>query len=417
MTKTKVLHALLILALGFFFSYCTSPQKELAHPTLLRSPYLQCAFQDSITILWRTDTAEICHVEYKEASSSEWQKATGTTSLTNTGITENEVVIKNIPTNSKYEYRIFSNNIQLNSSKSYWFRSPIADNDSSFTFFAVGDIGEPVDDGGTPDVLAKALAPHIDSLEFGVLLGDIVYPDGRSELYDENLFQYFDQVFPYVPTYALLGNHDWHEPDSNYVKEWKLPHNEHYYSFNYGKVHFIALDTKFGELYEYEKQVEWLKQDLKSRPQNTEWTIVLLHHNGKSCTYKQDYENVMSLYPVFDSARVDLVLNGHAHTYERLNPMDGEGMPIDEYIGKIDTYANPKGFISVTVGSGGKLRGIGSDPTPYTPDPENCRHPNLVAKADHLWAYLQLNINGKTLKAKALGTETGKIVDEFTIIK
>ncbi|MBL3658439.1 metallophosphoesterase [Fulvivirga sediminis] len=416
MNRSNVFTLIFIAIAGCLCIYCSSPKKELSNAKLLRSPYLQCAFKDSLTILWRTDSGEVCHVEYRSSKQEQWKKTTGTTRTTNTEVIENEVVIHGLVPNKKYEYKIFTNQKELLQNESLWFRSPLTKKDTAFTFFAVGDIGEPVDKGGTPDVLAKALEPHVDSLDFGLLLGDIVYPDGSSQRYDKNLFQYFTKVFPYVPTYALLGNHDWQLPD-DFTKEWKLPHNEHYYSFEYGKTHFIGLDSKVGDFYDYEKQVEWLKNDLKNRAKDTEWTIVFLHHNGKSCTYKKDYDHVVALYPVFEEAKVDLVLNGHAHTYERLNPMNSQGDPIQEYIGKTEAYHNPKGFISITVGSGGKLRGIGSDPKPFTPDPEHCRHPNLVAKANHLWAYLQLSIEGRTLKAKAIGSEKGDIVDEFTIEK
>ncbi|UII26921.1 metallophosphoesterase [Fulvivirga maritima] len=416
MTRSLVFNLFLITTAAWLCAYCSSPKKELSQATLLRSPYLQCAFKDSLTILWRTDSGEVCHVEYRSADQEKWQQATGITRATNTAAIENEVVLHHLLPNKKYEYKIFTNKQEQLPDEKFWFRSPLTKKDTAFTFFAVGDIGEPVDEGGTPDVLAKALEPHKDSLAFGLLLGDIVYPDGSSQRYDQNLFQYFTKVFPYVPTYALLGNHDWQLPD-DFTKEWKLPNNEHYYSFDYGKTHFIGLDSKIGDFYDYEEQVEWFKNDLQKRAKDTEWTIVFLHHNGKSCTYKQDYENVIALYPIFEEAKVDLVLNGHAHTYERLNPMNGQGEPISQYIGKTATYANPSGFISITVGSGGKLRGIGSDPKPFTPDPEHCRHPNLVAKANHLWAYLQLSIEGRKLKAKAISTEKGDVVDEFIIEK
>ena len=76
------------------------------------------------------------------------------------------------------------------------------------------------------------------------------------------MFQYFGDIFPYVPVFTVLGNHDWYEPEENYIQEWKLPGNEHYYSFDHGNVHFVGLDTKNGELFEYEAQLEWLEDDL-----------------------------------------------------------------------------------------------------------------------------------------------------------
>ncbi len=388
---------------------CTTYQQEKSI-TLLRSPYLQSAIADSMTILWRTDIGHSSKIAYKKAGTEDWAYVEGITRLTNTEVIENEVTLSGLPPDTRFEYQLFTNDIQLLEDKSFSFISPIAAQDSVFSFFAVGDIGEPVEEAGTPDQLGRALAQYVDSFRMGLLLGDIIYPDGKSEVYDQNLFQYFEEVFPYVPVFPVLGNHDWHEPEDNYIQEWKLPGNEHYYSFDYGNVHFIGLDTKNGEMYEFDKQVAWLENDLAQISEGQDWTIVFLHHNGKSCTYKDEYEGVVSLYPIFEKYQVDLVLNGHAHTYERLNPMNGRGEIVQP------PEVTP-GFTSITVGSGGKLRGIGSDPKPWSPEPDSCKYPGLVAAYLHDWAFLALDINGKKLVGRAITTGDLKVVDRFEIDK
>ncbi|PTB97414.1 hypothetical protein C9994_02900 [Marivirga lumbricoides] len=409
----KILFILLLADL--LYSPSTIIAQKQDKPVIARKPYLQSAIADSLTILWRTNEGSSCSVAYKLKSSTEWKYQKGQIRKTNTGFIENEVVLHELSPSTTYEYKIFTDNLSLAESETYYFKAPLASNTKSFSFFAVGDIGEPIEEGGTPDKLAKALAPYKDSVNFGLLLGDIIYPDGRSKDYDVNLFDHFGGVFPYVPVFTVLGNHDWHKPENNYMKEWKLPGNEHYYSFDKGSAHFIALDTKNGEMYDYKEQLEWLKQDLQKIPDTTQWRIVFLHHNGKSCTYKNDYEAVMSLYPLFEKYNVDLVLNGHAHTYERLNPMDGKGN-VKSSSNSIK-YSSPKGFVSITVGSGGKLRGVGTDPTPFSPDPENCEYKGLVAAYAHKWAFLFLTIDGNQLRAEAISTENHKVLDSFSIEK
>lgn len=374
---------------------------------VLRRPYLQSAIADSLTVLWRTNQGSKAEVAFKQADKQKWILVEGQTRRTNTGLIENEVTIRSLVPNTHYQYKIITDEVHLISEDSLYFSSPVGAKDTVFSFFAVGDIGEAVEDLGTPDQLAKALESFVDSLNFGLLLGDIIYPDGKSEDYDKNLFQYFGEVFPYVPIFPILGNHDWHEPEENYMKEWKLPGNEHYYSFDYGNAHFIALDTKMGELYNYEEQVSWLKQDLTSLPEDVVWKVVFLHHNGKSCTYKEDYEGVVSLYPLFDEYNVDLVLNGHAHTYERLNPMNGKGEVVNQ----------EEGFTCITVGSGGKLRGVGSDPIAFNPNPDSCRYPGLVAAYIHDWVFLNLEICGYQIKGTAFTTKNQIEVDSFEINK
>ncbi len=393
----------LVVSLGGIFR-CTTPLDL----NLERAPYLQSAIADSISILWRTNIGSACEVKYKNQNTGDWITVAGVTRKTNTGVIENEVVINGLAPNSSYAYQIFTDASKLGEAF-YSFKSPRVATDTSFTFFAVGDIGEPVEEDGTPDQLGKALAQMKEEFDLGLLLGDIIYPNGESELYDTNLFMHFTEVFPYVPVFPVLGNHDWHEPEENYIKEWRLPHNEHYYSFNFGNIHFIALDTKNGELYDYDNQVAWFKDDLQSEDAlSADWQVVFLHHNGISCTYKEAYEGVVSLYPIFAENGVDLVLNGHAHTYERLNPMDGAGTPV-VYPDSINS------FTSITIGSGGKLRGVGTDPKPFSPDPENCKYPGLVAKAVHDWAFLKLEVDGKTIRGRAYTTEGLEVVDEFIL--
>ncbi len=397
---------------------CGNLQKDDQKIELVRKPYLQSAISDSISILWRTNTGDNCNVRYKLRGSKEWSNADGVTRITNTNVVEHEVTLFNLNPATIYEYQIFTDNQQFLVDQNLRFPSPIGRKDSIFSFFAVGDIGEPVEEGGTPDALAKALVPYVDSLKFGLLLGDIIYPDGKSEDYDSNLFQYFGAVFPFVPVFTILGNHDWHEPEENYVREWKLPGNEHYYSFDYGNAHFVGLDTKMGDvLYDSAAQVKWLEADLASIGDQQDWKVVFLHHNGRSCTYKNDYKSVVGLYPIFEKYGVDLVLNGHAHTYERLNPMDGEGQVVERAMSTNSHYQAPEGFISITAGSGGKLRGVGTDPKPFHPDPGNCKYPNLVAASSHTWAFLTLKIEGKTLEGTAMATKDRKVVDQFRICK
>ena len=384
-------------------------------PILKRSPYLQSAIADSVTVLWRTDKANTARVFYREVGTNFWMKQFGQLRKTADGSLENEVTLKGLKSGFRYEYEVQTNRKKMGDT--YSFKAPNTQEDKEFTFFAVGDIGEPIAEEGTPDMLGNSLATVRGRYDFGLLLGDIIYPDGKSSLYDTNLFQYFTEVFPYIPIFPVLGNHDWFDPDQNYVKEWKLPNNEHYYSFDYGGVHFVALDSKKGEMYQYDQQVAWLKEDLKKAAGKYDWTVVFLHHNGNSCTYKKDYEGVVSLYPIFEEYGIDLVLNGHAHTYERLKPMNGNGKPIPAYADQVGIYKNIDGFISITAGSGGKLRGVGNDPDPYTPNPDGCRHPKLTAKAVHDWVYLEITVNNKELVGKAFTTRNRELVDEFRISK
>ena len=97
--------------------------------------------------------------------------------------------------------------------------------------------------------------------------------------------------------------------------------------------------------------------------------------------------------------------------------MNGLGEDYHSHKERLIFIKNPAGFISITVGSGGKLRGIGSDPKPFTPAPDNCKYPDLVAAFYHNWAFLTLKIDGKKLRGTVISTESHEIVDVFQVFK
>lgn len=401
---------------ALLLTLCCGRRAEGGAPQLLRAPYLQMALGDSMTVRWRTDRGTAARVEYR-TSDGRWLATEGAVRPTNTGVMENEVVLKDLRPGARYDYRVFTDGGRMDDGP-VSFVSPLSDTARQLRFFAVGDIGEPEETEGTPGWLNDALVRDTVTYQFGLLLGDIVYPDGASERYDANLFRHFRTYFPTTPTFPVLGNHDWHDPEDNYLREWRVPGNGHYYAFRSGNVRFIALDTgPNGELYDPERQVPWLRQQLDARPRGVDWTVVFLHHNGNSCTYKTDYAAVVALYPLFTASGVDLVLNGHAHTYERLRPLGRDGEAVDSAPAQDSVYRDPAGFVSITVGSGGKLRGTKGDPTPYTPDPEGCMHPGLVARAVHDWAYLGLEVDGNRLRGTAYRTRDNAVVDAFEIVK
>ena len=161
----------------------------------------------------------------------------------------------------------------------------------------------------------------------GITLGDIMY-DNLS-LYDR-----YNKVVSQIgiPFYNVPGNHDenYDSPDDHYALEtFKRVFGPNYYSFDYGKVHFIALDDveylgknekgnphyqgKIGE-----KQLQWLKNDLSFVPKDR--LIVLTMHIPLFTTYGDGADvNVVDRNQLFeilkDRDRV-LSLAGHMHELE-----------------------------------------------------------------------------------------------------
>ena len=405
----------LILCLPLLFafaSYFKSNSNE--KPQLLREPYLQMVREKTATITWKTDaTAKNCRVEIHKENSSKTIVKEGILTLHENN-RFNEVVFEKLKPNTKYYYSIYSNGYKLAAGENYYFITNPKGKKTAFSFYALGDIGAKL-----PHSFADKPALVIKKLEtqpnFGLGLGDIVYSKGESKFYDKQLFEPFQEVFKNIPFYPVPGNHDWYsDPEKNFEKEWSLPNNKHFYSFSYSNALFIGLDSSKGEFYHYEKQLEWLKETLKNNKDKYDWTVVYLHHNGKTCSYKPNYESVISIYKVLASNNVDLVLNGHAHTYERLKPYDGLGDIDPSQTNHTNYNKQDEKFISITVGAGGKLN------KKWTPDPENeknCKDGSIVAHYEHVPSFALISIDQNTLKFEGINSLNGERFDGFTITK
>ncbi|WPR71973.1 metallophosphoesterase family protein [Flavobacterium sp. NG2] len=383
-------------------------------PGLLRQPYLQMASPTGITITWKTTAiTKNCYVEFQEKN--QFAKTVVKGNIVNhEGNILNEVALINLKPSTTYYYNIYSNGHLLASGLEYYFTSAPNNNKTAFSFYALGDIG-----AEEKSSFASEPASRIKELEkkpdFGLGLGDIVYPKGESKNYDNHLFKPFQEVFKNTPFYPVTGNHDWlSDPEKNFEKEWHLPGNEHYYSYTYSNTLFIGLDSSNGNFYKVEEQISWLKNTLEVNKNKYDWIIVYLHHNGKSCTYKEDYEHVKALYKIFANNGVDLVLNGHAHTYERLKPFDFEGN-VDASIKNQNQYTNLKNrFISITIGAGGKIE---KKWKVNINDPKNCPDGTIVAHSEHVPSFGLISINGRKLNFEGINSLTGKKFDDFSITK
>jgi hypothetical protein len=307
---------------------------------------------------------------------------------------------------ARYTYRIREGaTIVLAEPTKYWFRTDAGRSDTNFSFFVAGDIGEPPPDGFQAYTQARirGMSPAAD---FGLLTGDIVYPDGDSSDYDAHLMTPWRDLLCNTPAWPVPGNHDWHvNPDSNYAREWALPNNEHYYSFDYGTAHFVALDTADGALYDEVNQQAWLRADLTAARGHYQWTFVFYHHPLITCTYKGNEEGLAArLLPIFDEFQVDMCFTGHAHTYERLYPLRNR-LPVAQ--AQNPFYTDPPGTIYVVSGCAGKI---------HTGEPTSLCGPT-AAFLDERPGFVQVFVYGKTVYLLMVDSLTGQFRDWMQITK
>ena len=177
-----------------------------------------------------------------------------------------------------------------------------------------------------------------------IWLGDNAYCCGSDDQYQTGVFDFYGtDLLNSIPIMPVPGNHEFYGSSTAqsdlfipYFDIFNLPSKgqsggvasgtEDYYSFDYGNVHFIALDS-YGmidgkRLSDPESgQFKWLESDLAAN--TSPWTVVFFHHPpysvlGHVSDAEQELRDIrLNLIPLFDNYGVDLVLNGHSHSYER----------------------------------------------------------------------------------------------------
>jgi hypothetical protein len=136
-----------------------------------------------------------------------------------------------------------------------------------------------------------------------------------------------------------------------------------YYSYDINNVHFVSLNSEipyenFSEQYRLEFQ-KWLNDDLKNSYKK--WKVVYLHRPlycsmpptmGDNCNGSA--KNMRDLIEeIINKNKVDLVLSGHVHSYERLYPIYNKQIDKESIKNNNNTYDNPKYPAYVVCGVGG----------------------------------------------------------------
>ncbi len=242
---------------------------------------------------------------------------------------------------------------------------------------------------------------------FTCLAGDLACSTNIQPVWD-SWFNLFDQLFSKSITFPGLGNHEEDDPEfSSYFGRFALPGNERYYSFDWGQVHFISLDTHCEDYSIGSDQYNWLQDDLEaaSSDPDVHW-IFAYFHKQPYCSGSK-HPSSMSVRAafchLFDQYGVDFVLNGHQHAYERSYPIYNEEVTSTE----THEYEDPQGTIYCVSGGGGRL---------LYPQWED--QPDWSCHREATYHYCRFSISPfGILEFEAVRVPTGDIIDYFTIIK
>lgn len=204
----------------------------------------------------------------------------------------------------------------------YSYQAPQTDN--GFTFLFVGDpqIGSDditQDTASWEKTLEKGLALAPDAA-FLISAGDQV-ESGDEEKAKQQYFGFRSPTaLKELPVAINRGNHD--AKTDLYDKQFYRGEEEMEYSFQYGDVLFIALDSMAASL---KQQADFLRSTVEKYP--AKWIVVTMHFSlfseGSHASDSGIIRARSHYAPIFSELGVDLVLAGHDHTYTRSFYMNG----------------------------------------------------------------------------------------------
>jgi hypothetical protein len=428
-----------------FFLFVNSQEAEVPQESdkvlLLRGPYLQAGTKTSMIIKWRTDHPTGSRVIYGTQADNLNQNKSDEKNTK-----DHEILLADLKENTKYYYAIGNETeLFIEDDPSYYFvTSPDRNHDEVIRIWAIGDFG-------TGDVMAERVKngylkysqdKHTD---VWLMLGDIAYYYGEEYEFQRSIFNgAYSNMMSNTVIWPTPGNHDMRSADSEsetgpYYDIFTVPENgeaggepsgkEAYYSFNYGNIHFISLDSHDTSRDKDGGMASWLKRDLEN--DNHKWKIVIFHHPPYS-KGTHDSDNDMdsngrmkemreNFLPIIENYGVDLVLGGHSHTYERSYLLKGHYGYSDEFDPDLMIIRNDnvkeknksdfvkkmdnQGTIYIVCGvSGGHVLS------------GKCNHPAMAVSQTEYHGSMSIEIHDNTMSG-ALIDEYGKVKDRFTITK
>jgi len=250
-------------------------------------------------------------------------------------------------------------------------------------FIAIGDFG--TGDDNQTGIAAQMLRDHKTSpLDFVIAVGDNIYPDGGGRHFEKKFERpYAGLIREGVKFHAVLGNHDVRDGRGDQCRYplFNMSGQCHYtVKKGDGLAEFFMIDSTAFDM----SQAGWLEGVLKES--TAKWKIAVFHHPIYSSAgeHGSDLGLRSRIEPLLTRYGVNVVLSGHDHVYERVNPQQGV-----QY------------FVT---GAGGKVR----------PGDVNMRSPLRAMSYDHDNHYLQMVIEDQQINFQTIA-RSGAVIDRGAI--
>lgn len=434
--------------LFFLFSSASFLSAEIT-----RGPYLQLAHSGGITIVWRCDEELAsprvsCWEEGETPSPRSFEEVKVRTMTSSeplskipAGQYQYEVSLTGLAANRSFGYALFDGEQLLSSQQeSLTFSTHPEIGDSQTTrIWVVGDSGTGAQHQRDVHEAMRTFTKG-EPIDFYLHVGDMAYGQGTDVQFQKRFFEPYQKTLQETVCWASMGNHEGKSSNGKtgigpYYDAYVCPTKgeaggvpsgtEAFYSFDYGDIHVICLNSYDLDRKPTGAMAQWLKKDLAAT--KAKWILGFWHHPPYTKgTHDSDIERELVemreyIMPILEDGGVDLVLSGHSHIYERSMLIDGayqtpttaDGVVLDDGDGhpkgdgpyrKSGEVTPHNGTVAVVTGHGGAL---GRDSKGIIPFMRS-----IVL--DH--GSMVLDIEGDTLTSLMLD-RWGKERDRFQILK
>ncbi|MFG1709526.1 fibronectin type III domain-containing protein [Nonomuraea sp. M3C6] len=337
--------------------------------------------------------------------------------------------IDGLKKNTAYSYRVGT---EGNWSPTYSFKTQDFKGDFDFLFYGDPQIGSSgnvaMDGAGWADTVNVSLAAN-PKAELLVSGGDQVESANTETQWDAFLAP--DKLRQY-PWAATIGNHD--VGGKAYEQHFWTPNTDRsapYYNgdaatrsggdywYMYKDVLFIDLNSNAYANNSDAAHISYVTNVVKEQGAKAKYTVLVYHHSIYSpASHANDGDNKVRRqdFPTaFSNLGVDLVLQGHDHSYSRSYVIkNGQKSNKDEQPGAAQVAQGPGGVIYVTANSasGSKYYDITAPDTTkdpnYGPDPLNPKShwANSVENQEHVRTYVKVQVRGDKLVVENLRSGT-----------
>ena len=305
-------------------------------PVIMNGPYLLAPAEDSVTVVWMTDTP--CHSKVVYGADALDREADNAEhGLLPIGL-RHAVRITGLEAGKTYRYRVVSTRVVK--MKSYWpekglpVEGPVSTfttfdrGKSSFSFAAITDTHEDV-------ARLAGLVKPVDwsRTDFLVHLGDAFHGIESEEAIWTKFLDPVTKALAFTkPLLYARGNHEARGPGARSLMDYvPIPEGRFYYARDHGPVHFVVLDTgedkddntnvyaRLNMFKRYrEEELAWFDRHVRTdrRMSEAPFRVLLMHAPNWGWTDDQSARWT----EVASRGKFDLAISGHTHRFAHAVP-------------------------------------------------------------------------------------------------